>query len=126
MSGFQPSRYLAYPSPSVFWHIRGIGKVDSTSAQGLIWWNAQTGQSAFWKLNTSGRVTATALPAARSPWQIVGTPFFDGANGRPEILWANGQTGKVAVWRVSGTTISPSIIADPDTNWVIQPAVGGD
>jgi FG-GAP-like repeat len=126
MSGFQPSQYLAYPSPSVFWHIRGIGKVDSTSAQGLIWWNAQTGQSAFWKLNTSGQVTVTALPAARSPWQIVGTPFFDGANGGPEILWVNGQTGKVALWRVSGTTISPSIIADPSTSWVIQPAVGGD
>jgi hypothetical protein len=126
MAGFQPARYLVYYSPPLSWRIRSIGKVDSSSAQGLIWRNANTGQVSYWKLNTNGRVAIAVLPVGPDPWEIEGAPYFDGKNGVPEILWSNTQNGAVSAWRVFGTTISPSIVAVPGTQWAIQPAGHGD
>jgi len=126
MSGFQPAQYLTYYSPPLSWRIRGIGKVDASNSQGLIWRNEQNGQTGFWRLYTNGQVTITGLPVGAAPWEIAGSAYFDGVNGLPEILWYNNQTGSVGVWRVSGTSISPSVIADPGTPWAIQPAVNGD
>jgi hypothetical protein len=123
---FQPIQYLVYYSPPLSWRIRGIGKVDATNAQGLIWREEQTGQTGFWKLNTNGQVVVTVLPVGSSPWEIEGAPYFDGASGVPEILWSNTQNGAVGFWRVSGTSIRPSVIATPGTQWTIQPAVNGD
>jgi hypothetical protein len=92
----------------------------------LIWRNEQTDLTGFWRLNTNGQFTVTVLPAGSAPWEIAGSTYFDGMNGLPEILWYNTQTGSVSVWRVSGTSISPSVIAVPGTQWIIQPAVNGD
>jgi hypothetical protein len=61
-----------------------------------------------------------------APWEIAGSPYFDGTTGLPEILWYNAQTGAVGVWRVSGTSISWSVIAIPGTQWAVQPTVNGD
>jgi hypothetical protein len=127
MSGFQPIRYQVYGSPALSWRIRSIGRVDSSKAQGLVWHNADTGQVSFWKLNTNGQVTIILLPVGAAPWEIAGSPYFDGTTGLPEILWYNTQTGAVGVWRVSGTNISPTVIRDiPGTQWAIQPTVNGD
>jgi hypothetical protein len=126
MNRFQPARWVGYDSPALSWRIRGIGKVDASNAQGLIWRNEQTGQTSSWKLNTNGQVTHAVLPTGASPWEIEGAPYFDGMNGLPEILWYNTQTGSVSVWRVRGTSITPSVVAVPGTQWTIQPAVNGD
>jgi hypothetical protein len=125
MSGFQPIQYLGYYSPPLSWRIRGIGKVDTTSAEGLVWRNAQTGGTGFWKLNTNGQVAVTVLPVGATPWEIEGAPYFDGVNGVSEILWSNTQNGAVGVWRVNGTSINPSVIAVPGTQWAIQPTDDG-
>jgi VCBS repeat protein/fibronectin type III domain protein len=126
MNKFQPAHYVAYSLPTLSWRIRGIGKVDASRAQGLIWGNEETGRTSFWRLNTNGQVTNPRLPVGAAPWEIAGAPYFDGRNGLPEILWYNTQSGSVSVWRVNGTTITPSVIADPGTQWTIQPAVIGD
>lgn len=126
MSGFQPIRYQVYGSPALSWRIRSIGRVDSSKAQGLVWHNTDTGQVSSWKLNTNGQVTFIPLPHGAAPWEIVGSPYFDGTTGLPEILWYNTQTGAIGVWRVSGTSISPTVIAIPGTQWAIQPTVNGD
>jgi FG-GAP-like repeat len=126
MNKFQPAHYVAYSSPAPSWRIRSIGRVDSSKAQGLVWHNADTGQVSSWKLNTNGQVTNILLPVGAAPWEIAGSPYFDGTTGLPEILWYNTQTGAVGVWRVSGTSISPTVIAIPGTHWAIQPTVNGD
>jgi hypothetical protein len=126
MSGFQPIRYQVYGSPALSWRIRSIGRVDSSKAQGLVWHNADTGQVSSWKLNTNGQVTNILLPVGAAPWEIAGSPYFDGTTGLPEILWHNTQTGAVGVWRVNGTSIRWSVIAIPGTQWAIQPTVNGD
>ena len=118
---FVPSQVVVFGPVTLDWSIKGIGKVDSTSAQGLIWQNAQSGQVGFWKLNTNGQVASTGLGAAGAPWKLVGAPYFDGLSGNPEILWVDTQGGTVAIWRVSGTNIAPSVLGNPGTNWTIQP-----
>jgi hypothetical protein len=126
MSGFQPIRYQVYGSPALSWRIRSIGRVDSSKAQGLVCHNTDTGQVSYWKLNTNGQVTIIRLPVGAGPCEIAGSPYFDGTTGLPEILWYNTQTGAVGLWRVSGTSISPTVIAIPGTQWAIQPTVNGD
>jgi hypothetical protein len=42
-----PSQAVVFGSASLDWSIRGIGKVDSTSAQGLIWQNSQKRRGRF-------------------------------------------------------------------------------
>jgi hypothetical protein len=118
---FVPSQVVVFGSVTLDWSIKGIGKADSTSAQGLIWQNAQSGQVGLWKLNTNGQVASTGLGAAGVPWKLVGAPYFDGFSGNPEILWVDTQGGTVAVWRASGTNIAPSVLGNPGTNWTIQP-----
>ena len=118
---FVPSQAVVFGSVTLDWSIRGIGKVDSTSAQGLIWQNSQSGEVGFWKLDTGGEVTATGLGVAAAPWELVGAPYFDGMGGAPEILWVDTQGGTVAIWQVSGTNIAPSVLGNPGTDWTIQP-----
>jgi kumamolisin len=118
---FQPIQYPAFSSPSLAWNIRGIGKVDATPAQGLIWQNAQTGAVAFWKMNTNGTLVGTTLQFAGAPWQIVSNAYLDGGGASPEILWVNPKSGAIAVWRVNGSAIAGSTIFTPATSWVVQP-----
>jgi kumamolisin len=120
---FQPVQFPVFASPSLAWSIRGIGKVDATPAQGLIWHNAQTGVVAFWKMNTSGSLLGTRLVAVGAPWQIAGNASFDGSGGSPGILWVNQQFGAIAVWRVNGSAVAGAILDTPGTDWVVQPAV---
>jgi FG-GAP-like repeat/Fibronectin type III domain len=127
MNRFQPARWVGYHSPSLSWRIRGIGKVDTrvdtSSAQGLICRNEQTGQTSFWKLNTNGHFASLPMPVGAAPWEIVGAPYFHGRNGLPEVLWYNTQTGLVGFWRVNGKSVSFSSVAVPGTQWTIQPVV---
>jgi hypothetical protein len=126
MSGFQPIRYQVYDFPALSWRIRSIGRVDSSNTQGLVCHNTDTGQVSYWKLYTNGQVAIILLPVGAPPWEIAGSACFDGTTGLPEILWYNTQTGAVGVWRVSGTSISPTVIAVPGTQWAVQPTVNGD
>jgi FG-GAP-like repeat len=118
---FTPVHFPVFASPALDWSIRGIGQVDSTSAEGLIWRNAQTGSVAFWKMNTNGSLSATTLPPAGAGWQIAANAFFDGSGGNPEILWTNQQTGAIAVWRVNGSAVTGATISTPGTSWIPQP-----
>jgi hypothetical protein len=118
---FQPIQFPVFGTPSLAWSIRGIGRVDATPAQGLIWHNTQTGAVAFWKMNTTGGVIGTTLLAAGAPWQIAANASFDGNGTSPEILWVNQQSGAIAVWRVNGQAVAGSIIYTPGTTWVVQP-----
>jgi hypothetical protein len=122
---FQPIQFPVFGTPSFAWSIRGIGRVDATPAKGLIWHNAQTGAVAFWKMNTTGNVTATTLQATGSPWQIAADAYFDGSGANPEILWVNQKSGAIAIWRVNGQAVAGSIIYTPGTNWVVQPSTLG-
>jgi kumamolisin len=118
---FQPVQYPVFATPSLAWSIRGIGKVDTTPAQGLIWHNSQTGEVGLWKMNTSGSLLLTKLPTAGAPWQIAGNAYLDGSGGSPEILWVDQQSGAVGVWRINSSATSTSIIDTPGTSWVVQP-----
>jgi kumamolisin len=118
---FQPVQYPVFGTPSLAWSIRGIGKVDATPAQGLIWHNSQTGAVGFWKMNSSGSLIGTTLLAAGAPWQIAGNAYFDGSGASPQILWVNQQSGAIAVWRVNGKSVTGSILNTPGTSWIIQP-----
>jgi kumamolisin len=118
---FQPVQYPTFASPSLAWSIRGIGRVDTTLAKGLIWHNDDTGAVAFWKMNTNGSLLGTTLPAAGAPWQIASDAYFDGSGASPEILWVNQNSGAIAVWRVNGGAIAGSAINTPGTSWVVQP-----
>ena len=123
MQSFQPVQYPVFGSPSFDWVIRGIGKVDATSGQGLIWQSASTGIVGLWKMNTNGQFSATSLPLGSPPWQISGASYFDGIAGAAEILWVNEQSGGFGVWRVNGSVISASVLSsNPGTSWVIQPS----
>jgi hypothetical protein len=118
---FQPTQFPGFAIPPLFWSIRGIGKVDATPAEGLIWHNASTGEVAFWKMNTNGDLVGTRLQAVGAPWQIASDAFLDGAGGNPEILWVNQQSGAIAVWRVNGRAVAGSAIRTPGTSWGVQP-----
>ena len=102
---FQPVQYPVFGEPPLFWSIRGIGKVDGTAADGLIWHNGQSGSVAFWKMNTNGSVIGTTLPSTGAPWQIAANAYFDGRGASPEVLWINQQSGSIAVWRVNGSAV---------------------
>jgi kumamolisin len=118
---FSPAQYPVFASPSLDWNVRGIGKVDASTAEGLIWRNSQTGSVALWKMNTNGSVIGTTLQSASAPWQIAANASFDGSGASPEILWVNQQTGAIAVWRVNGSAVAGSAISAPGIGWVMQP-----
>jgi hypothetical protein len=124
-SAFTPVQYPVFASPALDWSIRGIGHIDTSSAEGLIWRNAQTGLVALWKMNTNGNVTGTALRSAAAPWQIAANAFFDGTGADPEILWVNQQSGEIAVWRVNGLEVEGTPIGAPGSTWVVQPTASG-
>jgi kumamolisin len=118
---FQPVQFPVFAAPPLSWRIFAIGKVDSSSAQGLIWQNTQTGSVGLWKMNTTGQFKSTVLPVGAAPWKIQGAPYFDGVAGAAEILWVNDQTGAVGVWRVNGAAAAGSVIGAPGTSWAILP-----
>ena len=122
---FQPVQYPVFAVPPLSWSIRGIGKVDATPAEGLIWHNVKSGAVAFWKMNTNGSFTGTTLSSAGLPWQIAADAYFDGSGANPEILWVNEQSGSIAVWRVNGSEAGGSTIGTPGPSWLIQPAASG-
>jgi hypothetical protein len=118
---FQPVQYPLFAAPPLSWSIRGIGKVDATPAQGLIWHNDQSGSVALWKMNVNGGVVGTTLQSAGAPWQIAANAYFAGSGANPEILWVNQQSSSIAVWQVNGLAISGATIGNPGISWVVQP-----
>ena len=123
---FQPVQYPVFATPPFSWRIHGIGKVDASPAEGLIWHNGQSGAVALWKMNTNGSVVGTTLQiSAAAPWQIAADAYFDGRGADPEILWVNQQSGSIAVWRVNGSVAGGSTIGNPGTNWVVEPTAPG-
>ena len=119
---FQPVQYPVFAVPALSWNIKGIGKVDATPGEGLIWHNAQSGAVAFWKMNTNGNFTGSGLSSAGAPWQIAADAYFDGSGAIPEILWVNQRSGAIALWRVNGQAVAGYTIGAPGTGWLVQPA----
>ena len=107
---------------SITYWIDGVAPKDGQT-QGLLFFNAATGQMGTWTLATSGAITGwRAYPTPTSGWVPRGVADYN-ADGFSDILFQNVATGALGIWSMggtAGTTIAGWIaLQTPTAGWVV-------
>jgi hypothetical protein len=114
------------------WQVGGSGDFDGDRQTDLFWYNVQTGETAFWKLNGFGFQEAifAKLPGTdvTAGWRAGGANDFDG-DRQMDLFWYNENTGETAFWRLKAFTGQELVsVGLPNiggnSGW--QPAATGD
>jgi hypothetical protein len=96
-----------------------------SSAEGLAWYNAGTGQVSIWKLlgsTVTGAETVswTCAGSCAQVWRPVLTADFDN-DGNSDILWYNAGTGQLSVWLLDGTG---TVLGTQTLSWTCSQSSG--
>jgi hypothetical protein len=104
--------------------IYNAGGAGICATPDLFWQHATTGDVYVWTMNGTTPTSGTYIARGMTPWRVVATGDFCGADGNADIVWQHGTTGDVYLWCMNGTTISSATyLAQNMGPWKVVAAV---
>jgi len=104
------------------WAIAGIGDVDGDGVRDVVWFRADDGQVAIWRMSATGyHAWFPAAVGSGSAWRIAMIGDLDG-DWREDLFWRNQATGDTAAWYLNGGLVSATQFFDgvPIADWNLQ------
>jgi hypothetical protein len=113
---------IATPPPT--WRLRGIGKLNGSAADALIWHDPLSGAVGVWTFDSAAQYFPSILGTGAYPWEIFGSANLDGS-GSTELIWSDVTSNYYGAWFINGTSVSYSVFApNPGSTWRLQPNSG--
>jgi hypothetical protein len=97
------------------------GDLNGDRKADLLWFNAATGQTAYWLMDGATTINGGVL-LTHPRWKVIGTGDLNG-DGKADLVWYNADTGQTAYWLMSGATATAGGVLRTDPDWRVA-AIG--
>ena len=119
--GFVNGSDLPNIGTSPDWKIKAEADFDGDGDKDLLWYNSQTGQAVFWKMNGLAFDSAIDLGTVSTRWRLEGAGNFN-TDPNLELVWRDTTTGEVVLWLMNGFTFTGqggAVNLNPGLDWQI-------